>query len=186
MRSVQAGIQKGFECGSSFKECIRRAVFWIPACSLRCPRFVTCAGMTTKKTEILFKSYYDSIQKKGLSIKMHPQFIVQKGQPIFAVLPYKEYKDILEKLEDIETIKLSQQDDSERFPFELLQAIANGKNSIKAYREYRELSQVELAKQVGVSKQYISQIETGERVGAAKILKKIAKILRVDLEDITA
>jgi transcriptional regulator with XRE-family HTH domain len=51
-------------------------------------------------------------------------------------------------------------------------------------REYREFSQSVLAEKTKVSKQYISQLENGERKGTLAILKKIAKVLAVDLEDI--
>jgi DNA-binding XRE family transcriptional regulator len=90
----------------------------------------------------------------------------------------------LEDIEDIKAVEAAQTDNSERFPLDLIEKIASGENAIKAFREYRRLSQVELAKEVDVSRQYISQIENGERVGTAKLLKKIAHVLEVDLYDI--
>lgn len=120
-------------------------------------------------------------------MNVHPQIISQNGTPAFVVLPYKEYQTILETLEDIidiQTIEKSQQDKSERFPLALVQAIANGEHAIKVFREYRKLSQTQLAKYVNVSRQYISQLENNERVGTTKILKAIAKALALDLDDI--
>lgn len=121
-------------------------------------------------------------------MKIHPQIISQRGAPAFIVLPYKEYEAILDRLEDIEdieAIEASELDYSERFPLSLVEEIASGENPIKAFREYRKLSQVQLAHEAGVTKQYISQIEKGERIGTARVLKKIAHILDIDLEDIT-
>jgi DNA-binding XRE family transcriptional regulator len=119
-------------------------------------------------------------------MKIHPQIISQKGQPAFVVLPYKEYKTILESLEDIEdveAVKEAELDKSERFPLTVVEDIASG-NPIKVLRKYRKISQAELANRINVSRQYISQIESGERTGTAKILKKIALILNVNLDDL--
>jgi len=44
--------------------------------------------------------------------------------------------------------------------------------------------QNDLAKHVDVSRQYISQLEAGERDGSTHVLKKIANSLNVDLDDI--
>lgn len=120
-------------------------------------------------------------------MKIHPQIILEGKKPIFALLPYSEYENLLHTLEDIEDVEVilsAEKDDTERFPLELIESIAAGKNPVKAYREYRKLSQSELARKIDISKQYISQIEKGEKTGSAKILKKIAKILRVELDDI--
>ena len=121
-------------------------------------------------------------------MKVHPQIISQKGFPAFVVLPYKEYQAILETLEnieDVEAIELAQADSGERFPLDVVERMASGESPIKVFREYRELSQSDVAKRVGVSKQYISQIENKERTGTVKLLKRIAKILHVELDDIT-
>ena len=120
-------------------------------------------------------------------MKIHPQIIKKSGTPIFVVLPYEEYKNIIELLEDIEDIKAVQEadkDGSESFPLELMQKIATSKKPIKAFREYRNISQADLARTVGVSRQYINQLENSERTGSIKILKAIAQILMVDLDDI--
>jgi len=121
-------------------------------------------------------------------MKIHPQIILQNKTPVFAILPYAEYESILEKLEDIadiEIIQAAKSEKSERFPLSLIEDIASGKNPIKAYREHRGLSQQALAEKVKISKQYVSQLENNERKGTLGILKKIAKILTVDLDDIT-
>ena len=120
-------------------------------------------------------------------MKIHPQIILQNKTPLFAILPYEEYKSILEKLEDIldvEIIQAAKSNKDERFPLWLVESIASGKSAIKAYREYRHLSQSELAEKAKISKQYVSQLENSERKGTLAVLKKIAKILNIELEDI--
>lgn len=120
-------------------------------------------------------------------MKINPQVIAQNGIPAFVVLPFDEYEqlmEIIEELEDIQTVKHELNSTSERFPLEVIEQIINGDNAIKVYRSYRGLSQTELAEAAGVTRQYISQLEHGERQGTSKLMKKIAGILQVDLDDI--
>ncbi len=55
---------------------------------------------------------------------------------------------------------------------------------IKFYREGRNLYQVELADIAGVSTGYIGSIEQGVRSPSLKVLKKIAKALKVSPKDL--
>jgi len=55
---------------------------------------------------------------------------------------------------------------------------------IKFYREGRKLYQVELADIVGVSTGYIGSIEQGVRFPSLKVLKKIAKALKVSPKEL--
>jgi len=120
-------------------------------------------------------------------MKIHPQTIYKGQQPAFVVLPIQEYHALIstvQDLEDIQEIKQHIEEDGETFPLEVVLALSEGKNPIKVYREYRGISQTALASKVNVSKQYISQLETGERQGTSKVLKSIAKALTLNLEDI--
>lgn len=120
-------------------------------------------------------------------MKLHSQVISQHNQPIFVILPYEEYEALLDRFEDLEDIKaieLSKTDDVERFPLEIVEQIAAGESAIKVFREHRKITQATLAKEVGVSRQYISQLEAGERNGSTRLLKKIAKQLNVELDDL--
>lgn len=57
-------------------------------------------------------------------------------------------------------------------------------DKIKFYRKKRVLYQVELADIVGVSTKYIGSIEQGIRTPSLKLLKKIAKALKVSPKDL--
>jgi DNA-binding XRE family transcriptional regulator len=121
-------------------------------------------------------------------MKIHPQTIYSGDQPEFVVLPIKEYDRLIsavEDFQDIQEVRNFLERPGETFPMEVVLALSEGKNPIKVYREYRGISQSTLASKANVSKQYISQLENGDRAGTTKILKKLAKILRVDLDDIT-
>ncbi|GAM11038.1 putative HTH-type transcriptional regulator [Geobacter sp. OR-1] len=57
-----------------------------------------------------------------------------------------------------------------------------GESPIKLWREYRSLTQQELAKKAAISKPYLSQIETGKRQGKVETLSAIARALDVPLD----
>ena len=58
-------------------------------------------------------------------------------------------------------------------------AILDGESPIKVWRKYRGLTQRQLVDKVKISMPYLSQIETGKRMGATEILSAIAKALDV-------
>ena len=62
-------------------------------------------------------------------------------------------------------------------------AILDGANPIKVWREACGLTQQQLADTTGISKPYLSQIETGKRKGSTEKLVAIAKALHISLED---
>jgi len=55
---------------------------------------------------------------------------------------------------------------------------------VQYYRKQRKLFQVELADIVGVSTGYIGSIEQGIRLPSLKLLKKLAKALKVSPKDL--
>ena len=107
------------------------------------------------------------------------------------MLPYEEYlqlldqSELLEDIRDFDTINAAiDRREEELIPSEVVYAILDGENPIKVWREYRELTQQQLAETAGISKPYLSQIETGKRIGTAEILSAIAKALDVSLDDV--
>ncbi len=74
--------------------------------------------------------------------------------------------------------------EEEAFPLDLAERLVAGAHPIKVFREYRGMTQVDLARQVGLSPMYISQIETGRRGGSTKALRRIAAALEIDLADL--
>lgn len=124
-------------------------------------------------------------------MKENIQLIERDGKPEWAVLPYEDYLQLLEQAEMLEDIRdydaakaeLANGED-ELIPSEVVYAILDGENPIKVWREYRELTQQQLADAAGISKPYLSQIETGKRKGTTDILSVIAKALHVSLDDV--
>ena len=118
---------------------------------------------------------------------MNVQIIRRKGKPEWAVIPYKAYKRLrgaAELAEDAELARRALQRDAERIPMEMVERLIERENSVRVWRKYLGLTQHELAKNVGVTPAYLSQIETGKRGGSSQVLRAIAKALNVDLDDV--
>lgn len=124
-------------------------------------------------------------------MKENVQLIERDGKPEWAVLPYEEYLKLLEQAEMLEDIRdydaakaALEKGEDELIPSEVVFAIMDGKNPIKVWRKYRGLTQQQLAYTVGISKPYLSQMETGKRKGTTEILSAIARALDVSLDEI--
>ena len=121
---------------------------------------------------------------------MSVQVIEKNGQIEWAVVPYAEYQKLLdawEMLEDIRAYDEAKADieaGEELIPSKVAYALLDGKNPIRVWREYRALTQQQLAEKAGISKPYLSQLETGKRSGTTDILKTIAQALQVGLDEL--
>jgi len=124
-------------------------------------------------------------------MKEQIQIIERDGKPEWAVLPYEEYLKLIEQAELLEDIRdfdninaAIERGEEELIPAEVLNAILDGKNPIKVWREYRGLTQQQLAAMAGISKPYLSQLETSKRKGTTDVLSAIAKALDLSLEEV--
>lgn len=122
---------------------------------------------------------------------MSVQLIERNGQPEWAILPYEDYLRLVEKVEmlediqDYDRIKSEVESGNEEvLPTEIVYALADGENPVRVWREYRKLTQQQLAEIAEISGPYLSQIETGKRKASTKVLVAIADILEVDVDDL--
>ena len=60
------------------------------------------------------------------------------------------------------------------------------KTPLAFWRRHRKVTQKALAEAIGVSQAYIAQIENGVREGSPVMLRDIARVLRVRMEDLVA
>ena len=120
---------------------------------------------------------------------MTAQLLKRDGQPEWAILPYDEYLRLLEAAEmqaDVESYDEAITDsEEETVPHEVVQRLVAGESPLRIWREYRGLSQTVLARTAGITPAYLSQMESGSRQGTTRTLRKIAKALDVDLDDLT-
>jgi DNA-binding XRE family transcriptional regulator len=124
-------------------------------------------------------------------VKDKIQLIERNGKPEWAVLPYEEYLRLIEQaemLEDIHDYDASkaavERGEEELIPSEVVFAILDGRNPIKVWREFRDMSQQQLAERAGISKPYLSQIENDKRRGTTEVITAIAKALKISIDEL--
>jgi DNA-binding XRE family transcriptional regulator len=112
------------------------------------------------------------------------QIIEKDGRPEWAVIPFDEYERLIEACEDAGDIQAIQEhvaEPGEMIPGEVVDRLIDGENAIQVWREHRGLTQKALADAAGISKGYLSQLESGSREGTVTVLQRIAKVLNIDL-----
>lgn len=116
------------------------------------------------------------------------QFIERDGKREFAVIPIELYERLSAALEDADDAALFDAaraaDDGFRIPAAVANAILDGEQPVKVWREHRGLTQEALAGKAGISKAYLCQIETRKRVGALKTLRALADVLAVSINEL--
>jgi DNA-binding XRE family transcriptional regulator len=103
-------------------------------------------------------------------------------------VPIADWERIIDALDDLEDIFFLQEyqadPNEELLPAEMVYALLEGENPIRVWREHRRLSQEQVAEAAEVSKSYLAQLEAGERQGSERLIKRLSKALRVDVDDL--
>lgn len=111
------------------------------------------------------------------------QVIEQDGKPVFYVVPADLWESMREAAEDAEDLadleRFDREDDGVRYPAAVAVAMADGASPLRAWREHKGMTLQVLADAAGVSRAYVSQIETAKRNGSARTLKRLADALGV-------
>jgi len=100
--------------------------------------------------------------------------------------------DLARELEEMEdqrdavTFMLArmEQANEERRPWSVVERLHAGEHPVAVFRDLRDMTPDALADAVGVEPAAIATIETFEREGGIRELLAIAKVLRVDLDDL--
>ena len=75
--------------------------------------------------------------------------------------------------------------EDEAIPAEIVaRVLAGDEHPLKVWREFRGMTQAGLADQAGVSQGQVALIEGGKRQGTVEVLKGLARVLNVDLDDL--
>jgi DNA-binding XRE family transcriptional regulator len=130
---------------------------------------------------------------KTSNVKSNVQFIHTPGGDDLAVLSRNDYERLIalaaEAQEDAgasrivrTSIRALKEGREVVLPKAVVDRLANGDNPVRVIREWRDMIQGELAVAVGISQNYLSEIETGRRKGPAELQKKFAQALRVPME----
>ena len=89
------------------------------------------------------------------------------GQPVHAVIPWDRWQALL-KAAGAESPPPS----------------VDNVHPVRAWRERRGYSQAQLAALVGISRAYLTQIETGERTGTLEVMVAVARALGCRIDDL--
>ena len=121
---------------------------------------------------------------------MHIERITRKGKE-FAVIPVENLQKLMEDAEmladvrayDAAKARLADGED-ELIPLEITERRLRGEPAIRIWREYRQLTQEQLAKKSKVSRALIAAIETNRKSGSVGTWKKLGKALDVSWEQL--
>ncbi len=123
---------------------------------------------------------------------MSTQIITSNGKPVFAVLPIAEYERLLALAEDRVDINEARQvsariasGEEETLPADFVAALVAGKTQpLRLWRRHRGLTLDALGKACGVTRSALSQIESGRTKASGALLKRLAKALNCDMDDL--
>jgi mRNA interferase RelE/StbE len=102
-------------------------------------------------------------------------------------IPLEEYQRLLEAAEDLEdlcAVADYHANPQEGVPHAFVVRLIDGENPVAVFRDWRGLSQSELARKSGVNRTQIADIEAGRKTGSVATLKKLAEALRVTIDDL--
>ena len=119
-----------------------------------------------------------------------PRLRLTDLRPAFAVIEWSDFQRLAEgnadaRLSDEELYDRAMAEGAESCPIEVADRLVAGESPVRVYRNHRGLTQNELSAAVGIHKMYLSQIETGRRVGSTKTLAALASVLNETIDDLT-
>ena len=116
---------------------------------------------------------------------MNIQYIKEDGKPTFAVLPIADFESLVsaaERADDLRDIQATR--DEESFPHDFVERLLHSDRPLAVWRDYRGMTQQELARSSGISQGYITQIESGIKTGSIHTLKALAHALDCDVDNL--
>jgi len=117
----------------------------------------------------------------------HRHKIIEQRGKRFVLVPERTYDRMREELEDLDDIRAfdrAKAKPKDFIPGEIVTRRVDGENPVRIWREYRKLTQQQLADKAGISKPYLSQLETGARRASVSVIKRLAAALEADVDDL--
>jgi DNA-binding XRE family transcriptional regulator len=142
-----------------------------------------------------------------------PKIVTRDGEPDEVILSYADWRrivarfneadggDVGEDADDIAAVTAARAADAEfaarlaversipvetTVPLQVVKAKLDGAHPLKAWREYRGITQVELASRSAVARDLIAQIETHKKQGSVTTLDRLARALSIPIEALIA
>lgn len=119
-----------------------------------------------------------------MNVHTEPQIIRHEGKPLYAIIPYEDYEALLRQAKQV-TMPEGRTDEEVTLPHEVVKRATLGNVSlIRAWREYLDLSQAEIASRMGIAQPSYAKMEARETKNRPATLKKIAEALGIEWEQV--
>jgi DNA-binding XRE family transcriptional regulator len=121
---------------------------------------------------------------------MRIETITRKGKE-FAVIPAKALQKLMEDADMLADVKAYdaakarlEAGEDELIPLAITERRLRGEPALRIWREYRKLTQEQLAKKAKISRALIAAIETNRKAGSVSTWKKLGTALNVSWEQL--
>jgi DNA-binding XRE family transcriptional regulator len=101
----------------------------------------------------------------------------------YVLLSEDDFEDLIDGLK-ADAIRARIAAGEETWPAELVYELWETDSRIRTFRKYRGMTVTDLAEAAGISQPYLSEIENGKKTGTVDVLKRIATVLKLDLDDL--
>jgi len=122
---------------------------------------------------------------------MTVHILEKNGKPAFVILPYEEYKALIEVAEDADDVtalaRFAQRyasGEEETVPAEVVDRLLAGESPLRVWREHRGMTAAQVAEAAGITPAHVSKLESGKGSPSVRVLVKIADVLNVSLEEL--
>lgn len=120
---------------------------------------------------------------------MNVKILEMNGKPAFAVIPYDEYQALRELAEDVDDAsallrfaKRHSKGEEETFPSNIVDRLLAGESPLRVWREHRGLTAAQLAAAVKITPAHVSKIESGNGNPSLAVLRRLSRVLDVELD----
>ena len=136
-------------------------------------------------TKVRFRgTLEDSLSARAIANDLGAEIVANDEDADLVVMRPDDLADLLE--DAAATAAFDRTRDEEVVPHEVVVRLFAGENPVRVWREHRELTVQALADRAGIGKGYLSQIETGRRLGPVATMKKLADALAIDVSELIA
>ena len=108
------------------------------------------------------------------------QILTHKGKPTFAVIPYAEYLQLMERTD-------ARPDHEVTLPHEVVKlTMVGGLSLVRAWREHLGLTQEEVARRMGITQPAYAKMENGKTQPRIATCKRLAAAMGIEWDQLTA
>jgi DNA-binding XRE family transcriptional regulator len=115
---------------------------------------------------------------------MTAKLITTPGGEKLAILPADEFEDLCDQLAHATAMADYRSGREEALTLDEVDALLAAPTPLAFWRAKRGMTQAKLAKAAGTTQPHIADLESGKHGGSLEIMARIAKALRVKIDDL--